>query len=121
MSKPRTILYKSKRLADGKSHPVMLSFYIGKDYVVSLGYSCTPEQWNAKGGRFNKKMENFEEKNAVLWQKEILADKVIQEMALSNKPFSFEQFKHNFTGKNKDITIHEFLDIRIQELTTEGC
>lgn len=121
MSKPRTILYKSKKLADGKSHPVMLSLYIGKDYVISLGYSCTPEQWNFKAGRFNKKMENFEEKNAVIWQKEIFADKLIQEQALSEKPFSIELFKEKFVGKNKSVTVHEFLDIRIKELTIESC
>lgn len=120
MSKPRTILYKSKRLADGKSHPVMLSLYIGKDYVVSLGYACTPEQWNVKTGRFNKKMENFEEKNIVLWQKEILADKIIQEMVLSDKPFSIELFKDRFTGKSKNITVHEFIETRLNELTAEG-
>jgi hypothetical protein len=121
MSKPRIILYKSKRLADGKSHPVMLSFYIGKDYVVSLGFACTPEQWNYKQGRFNKKMDNYEEKNAVLWQKEILADKVIQEIALSDKPFSFEAFKELFAGKKKGITVDEFLGVRIHELEVEGA
>jgi integrase len=119
MSKPRTILYKSKKLADGKSHPVMLSLYIGKDYVISLGYACTPEQWNQKAGRFNKKMENYEEKNSVLWQKEILADKLIQEQALSEKPFSIDLFKEKFTGKNKTITVDEFLATKINELTIE--
>jgi len=121
MSKPRTILYKSKKLADGKSHPVMLYLFIGRDYVISLGYSCTPEQWNTKQGRFNKKMENHEEKNSVLWQKEILADKIIQEMALREKPFSIDEFKEKFGGKNKTITIAEFLDIRIHELEVEGA
>jgi integrase/recombinase XerD len=120
MSKPRIILYKSKKLADGKTHPVMLYLFIGKDYVVSLGYSCTPEQWNAKQGRFNKKMENFEEKNNVLWQKEIIADKIIQELALSEKPFSIEEFKERFAGKKKTITIAEFLDVKIHELEVEG-
>jgi len=119
MSKPRTILYKSKKLADGKSHPVMLSLYIGKDYVVSLGYACTPEQWNAKTGRFNKKMENYEEKNAVLWQKEILADKLVQEQALSEKPFSIDLFRECFAGKKKTMTVDDFLETRINELTIE--
>lgn len=106
MSTLRCIMYKQKLLADGKSHPVLLTFYINKEYRLSLGYSCTPEKWNYKAGRFNKKMDNFQEKNAVLWQKEVLADKIIQEMALSEKPFSFEAFKEKFRGTNKAITVH---------------
>lgn len=119
MPTPAAVLYKGKTLSDG-THPVMLRMYMGKEMRVSLGYSASPDQWNYKTGRFNKKMPNHEAKNDVLRQKEILADKIIQEMALDGKPFSFEAFKEALTGKKKSITVPEFIDIRIKELEIEG-
>lgn len=119
MPTPATVLYKGKTLSDG-THPVMLRMYIGKELRVSLGYSATPDQWNYKTGRFSKKMPNYEAKNEVLRQKETLADKIMQEMALSGKPFSFETFKDAFSGKKKSMTVAAFIAIRIHELETEG-
>ncbi len=121
MSKPRIILYKSKTLADGQSHPVMLMFHIQNKYLYSLGYSARDEEWNFKAGRYKKNVTNFEEKNNVLWQKEMLAEKVIQELALKESAFSFEAFKELFSGIKKTLTVYEFNKQRIDELRIEGA
>ncbi len=117
----RTILYTSKTLSGGK-HPVMLRIYAqGKVHKISLDMNSTKNEWNAKLGRFNRFATNREEKNAVLRQKEVLADKVIQEMVLRNKPFSFDEFKDRFEGKKRNLTVHEFLAQVMEELLTKGA
>lgn len=117
----KTILYTSKTLSNGE-HPVMLRLYIqGKVHRLSLNLSASPLEWSAKLGRFNKKASNAEEKNSVLRQKEILAEKIIQEMVLKNKPFSFEEFKDRFQGKRQNLTVHEFVDQIMEELKTRGA
>lgn len=120
MSAPiKTILYTSKTLSSGE-HPVMLRLYIqGKTHKISLNVNAHKVEWNPKIGRFNKRTSNVEQKNSVLRQKEILAEKIIQEMILKNKPFSFEEFKERFYGKKKNFTFHEFADLIIEELTTK--
>lgn len=118
MSILKTVLFKSKTLKDG-SHPVMLRIYFSKEHYISLGYSCKSEQWNQRTGRFNKRMPNNEQKNSVLRQKEAKADKIIQTMALAEKPFSFDAFKIKFHNKKEIRTVHEFLEQRIKELREE--
>jgi integrase len=116
----KTVLYTSKLLSSGK-YPVILRIYAqGKVHKLSLDMSGSKNEWNAKLGRFNKFATNREEKNAVLRQKEVLADKVIQEIVLRNKPFSFDEFKDRFEGRKRNLTVHEFLDQLMHELLTKG-
>ena len=117
----KTVLYTSKTLTGGKS-PVMLRVYVQERvHKISLNLAASKNEWNAKLGRFNRFSTNWEEKNAVLRQKEVLAEKVIQEMVLRNKPFSFDEFKERFEGRKKTLTVHEFLDQFLIELLTRGA
>ncbi|MEM1327710.1 MAG: site-specific integrase [Bacteroidota bacterium] len=119
MSALKTVLLKNKTYKGG-SHPVMLRIYFGKQRYISLGIACQDNQWNAKAGKFNSKMPNHEQKNAILRQKEAKADKIIQEMLLKGKPFSFDVFKTKFLNKKEVRTVSEFLEKRLVELQDEG-
>ena len=46
----------------------------------------------------------------------MLAEKIIGEMALENKPFSWEEFNTRFGRNGETATVHEFLDEFIHEL-----
>ncbi|MEO0628182.1 MAG: site-specific integrase [Bacteroidota bacterium] len=115
MSTPRAILFRGKTLKDG-THPIMLRVYFGKAYRLSLGLSCRANEWNSKSGRLSKRVSNHEIKNALIRQKQVLAEKIIGEMALEDKPFSWDEFKNRFGRKGETATVHEFLDEYIHEL-----
>jgi len=118
MSTPKTVLYKGKTLKDG-THPVRLRLYFGKERYLSLGYSCKVNEWNAKTGRFHKRVPNAEQKNAFLRQQEARAEKIIQDIVLSGKPFSFEKFKTKFNNSNETPTILSFLEQIMGEMEKE--
>ena len=120
MSTLKAVLYKSKTLKDG-THPVRLRLYYKQESYISLGYSCLPSQWNLRRGRFNKRMPNYEEKNAYLRQVEAKAEKIIHEMLLANKPFCFATFKSRFLGDDKSLSVVEFIELRMEELEAEGA
>lgn len=94
----------------------MLRVYFGKAYRLSLGLSCRANEWNTKSGRISKRVSNHEIKNALIRQKQVLAEKIIGEMALEDKPFSWEEFKTRFGRNGETVTVHEFLDEFIHEL-----
>lgn len=119
MSNLKTVLFTSKTLKDN-THPVLLRIYFNKQRYLSMGISCFPNQWNSKKGQFNSKMPNYQQKNAILRQKQAKADKIIQEMLLKGKPFSYEVFKTKFLNTKEIRTVDEFLEKRIEELKDEG-
>ena len=100
MSALKLVLYKSKTLQD-KSHPVRLRIYFGRERYISLGISARPSEWNSRKGVFNKTAPNYEEKNAMLRKRYNDADKILNDMLATDKPFSYEDFKQQFLGKKK--------------------
>ena len=109
MSTPKAVLYKCKTLKDG-THPVRISVYYGKQRYVSIGVSCKKDQWNSRTGRLNSKMPNRELLNDFIRQKEVLAETIMKQMIMENRPFSFDRFKQRFLRENSKMSYFEFLE-----------
>lgn len=119
MSRPKIVLYKAKTLKDG-THPVRLRLYFGKARYISLGYSCKENCWNAKANRFNKHTPKHREKNASLRKQELRAEKILSEMAATEKPFSFQEFKRRFNQDDHNPTVIEFIEKLMAEMQQNG-
>lgn len=115
MSSIKTILYTQKTLKN-QQHPVMLYIYEDKVYRISLGYSCTPKEWDETQGRFKKNVENHKIKNLNLRKFELKANEITDEFVRKGQRFDFETFKNEFLGiKKKDQTFYEFFQEMIEE------
>lgn len=119
MSALKTVLYKNKTLQDG-SHPVRLRVYFGKERYISLGLSARPSEWNAKKCVFNKKATNYEEKNARLRKRFNDAEKILNDLLATNKPFSFTEFKSRFLNQKKTKFVLPFIQEIMVELEAKG-
>lgn len=120
MSSIKTILYVHKTLKSGEN-PVMLYFYDEKPYRLSLGYSCTPKEWDEKQGRFKKNVDNYKTKNLNLRKFELKASEIIDDFVRQGRRFDFEEFKNSFHGiKKVEKTFYEFFDDMIQEKQSLG-
>ncbi|MEZ4684920.1 MAG: site-specific integrase [Bacteroidia bacterium] len=119
MSRPKIVLYKAKTLKDG-THPVRLRLYFGKARYISLGYSCKENCWNTKANRFNKHTPNHREKNASLRKQELRAERILSEMAATEKPFSFQEFKRRFNHDDYNPTVIEFIEKLMAEMQQNG-
>jgi site-specific recombinase XerD len=69
MATVKTILYKSKKLSNGE-HPVMLRITNGKKRkFISLGFSCSIQDWDSKESLPRKKHPHFFEIQALIQRK----------------------------------------------------
>ena len=98
----KIILFKGKQLKDGK-RPIMLQVKkADNDYKrISLGMSAKECEWNQTDARFRgTKHQSF---NRDLADYEALAGSIVEkmfaEMRKERKPFSFNEFKDRFLGK----------------------
>jgi len=103
--KSKIILFKGKKLKDGR-FPIMLQLKIGKQYKrLSLGMSATEREWNATDQRYkNKKKYKTHNWDLLDYQEdanEILSD-MYREMRQSRKEFSFYAFKQRFCKKEDE-------------------
>lgn len=126
MSSIKTILYTQKTLKNGEN-PVMLYVYDDKPYRVSLGYSCTPKQWNKEEGRFRKNMDNFKTKNLNLRKLELKANDILDDFVREGKRFDVDLFKDLFFEREKERerkkeekTFYEFFNDMINEKQVLG-
>ncbi len=118
MSALKIVLYRNKALSNGE-HPIRLRVYFGKERYISLGMSAKPSEWNERVGRFNAKAANYETKNALLRKYLSRAEEVLNNIISNNKPFSIHEFKTKFQGSDQQMSVKEFLNVRIKELITE--
>ena len=120
MSSIKTILYTQKTLKN-QQHPVMLYVYDDKIYRISLGYSCTPKEWDKEQGRFRKNVENYKTKNLNLRKFELKAGEIIDDFVRNGERFNIETFKNAFYGKEKiERTFYEFFEDMIKEKQSLG-
>lgn len=120
MSSIKTILYVHKTLKNNQ-HPVMLYVYEDKPYRISLGYSCTPKEWDEAQGRFRKNVENHKVKNLNLRKFELKASEIMDNFVREGKRFDLEEFKNKFHGiKVTERTFYEFFADMIQEKKSLG-
>lgn len=120
MATIKTILYKGKTAKNGM-HPVILQIiHNRKTSRISLGYKALPQQWDDKGCKFKRNVENYQIKNRVLRQHEIKAERIIDDIALSGKAFTPKLFKDEFKSDNKTKSVFDTLTEIIVDLQTQG-
>lgn len=120
MSTVKTILYTHKTLKN-QQHPVMLYLYEDKPYRISLGYSCSPREWDDAQGRFRKNVENYKVKNLNLRKYELKASEITDDFVRQGKRFEFDEFKRRFLGiKVVEKTFYEFFETMIAEKQSLG-
>src|SRR5690606_35788951 len=107
----KILLYKHKTLTDG-THPVVMQvIHKSKRKVISTGFYAVEKDWNDTKGQFKRTIENAETRNMAIRRLELLSQKIVDEFILSGKPFSLEEFKRKFTGKQStDFDFIEFVD-----------
>lgn len=94
----------------------MLYIYEDKVYRISLGYSCTPKEWDDKQGRFKRNVENYKTKNLNLRKFELKASEIIDNFVRQGKRFNYEIFKNEFLGiERQEKTFYEFFEDMIKE------
>ncbi len=120
MSTIKTILYVQKTLKN-QQHPVMLYLYEDKVYRISLGYSCTPKEWDETQGRFRKNVDNYKVKNLNLRKFELKASEICDNFVREGKRFDFVDFKNKFFGvRTAEKTFYEFFEDMIKEKKSLG-
>ncbi|PZX20004.1 site-specific recombinase XerD [Breznakibacter xylanolyticus] len=116
MAKFKIILYKWKQYNDGKYPIIIQLIHNRKRKVITLGYTATPEEWIEELGRFSKSVKNYKVLNQALESTELKAERIINEIKIENKLFSFELFQSRFSNDGKTISVFPFYEEIIGEL-----
>lgn len=116
----KILQYKQKVLKDG-THPIVLQVvHKSKPFKISLGFSCTLNQWDYDKGRFKKSLTGHTRKNRLLRDTESKADEILDKIQQLKKPFTPELFRQLFTGTNSNISVFDFFNQRIADLAKKG-
>lgn len=118
MASIKIILKKGKKYKDGK-HPIVLRILHQQiQKIASLGLKASIEEWNEDLSRFTSKVKDYKTKNQLLEHFESRSEYILNSFKKENKPFSFELFTDRFWGKDKDISLFAFYEVKIEELNT---
>jgi len=119
MATVNLILYKSKKLKDEK-HPVVLRITKNrKRKYITLGYACTPDQWDEEREEFNKTFPKYKQRNRVLTKELFRAEDILDEFLDDGKDFSLEEFRAKYVGV-KPVDVFEYFDEVLESLRKEG-
>lgn len=115
------MLYKHKTLKD-ETHPVLLQIvHNEKPKRYTIAKPCMLNQWDKDRSCYNLKMPNFRNLNMLLTKEKSKVDKIVTELAKSDKPFTFEVFDRLYKGTTKPKNLYEFIeDTLILELEEKG-
>ena len=120
MATVKIILYKQKKMKDGR-HPIMLQItHNSKASRISLKYKCLPKEWDKDKCRFKKNMENHRDKNTVLRGIESKAEKTIDIIEKEGLVFTTTLFKGLFLDVKQEITVYKFFEIILEELKVKS-
>ena len=101
MASIKILLFKGKKLNNGE-HPILLRITKNrKSKYISLGYNCTPKQWNDRNQSFKRNYPNYEKRNQVLAEVKSKAYKVLDAFRSNENEFSLNQFVEKFKGISK--------------------
>ncbi len=108
----KVILYKSKKLKEGK-HPIVLRVtYQRIRKYFTLGIEAKPNEWNTEKGELRGRREE----NILIQNFEAKACNIIIDMERMGAPFSFDAFKRKFFTKSSAISVFTYFDRVIKEL-----
>jgi len=112
----RISLYKQKKLRDG-THPILLVVTKNrKRKRISLGISCTPEDWNNKHKMIKSNVPNFQNKNRIISKARHRADSILFQFQDIGKDFSLAEFEEKYKGSSTTTEVFSYFDERIAEL-----
>ena len=116
MASVKLILYKQKTLKDGR-HPIMLRIIENRKATrISIGYNASIEEWNEPRCCFTRKANDYKNRNTILKELEIKAEKVLNQIRLEKLDYTPTLFKDLFIGIKKEITVFEFFETLIDEM-----
>ena len=119
MATVNLILYKSKKLKNGK-HPIVLRITKNrKRKYVSLGYACTPDQWDEDREEFTTDFPKHKQRNRVLTKELFRAEDILDEFLDDGKDFTLEDFRAKYVGV-KPADVFEYFDEVLESLREEG-
>lgn len=114
-------LRKNKTNKEGK-HPIIFTIFQGnKSKIITLPYSCSPNQWDKANKRFRKNHPKHKAINEHLIKLDIRLQNSIYELEALDSYFDLQDVVRVFKdessrNKVKLITVKEFFTQRIKEL-----
>lgn len=121
MATVKVILFKSKELSNGE-HPVMLRLTNGKERkYISLGFSCSLQDWDAKESLPKKRHPHFFEIQAITQKKKQELTTELFRLKLDEKQVDLS----NLTGRLKNggrgkVTLLDYFEEAYVKLRNKG-
>jgi len=92
-----------------------------KSKLITLGLSCTVNEWDSNKNRFKKNHENAKQRNMSLLKLEQKANKIIDDFRDQDFDYTLAQFESRFRGNSSDgQTVLEFWEEKISDLIKAG-
>ena len=116
MIKVEPLLYTSKTLSNGE-HPIMIRFtHKGKRKYVSLGISCSANQWNKKDKSPTRKHPLYKEIQILISEKVNEYRKDIYSMEAAKELTDLKSLSMQISSPKSRIMLSEYIDELVQEL-----
>ena len=116
MIKVEPLLYTSKTLSNGE-HPIMIRFtHKGKRKYVSLGISCSVNQWNKKDKSPTRKHPLYKEIQILISEKVNEYRKDVYSMEAAKELTDLKSISMQISSPKSRILLSDYIDELVQEL-----
>ncbi|HOW25116.1 MAG TPA: site-specific integrase [Bacteroidales bacterium] len=115
MSKIKPVLFKSKKLTDGK-HPVMLRITHHKIGYVAIGCACHPHDWDNEHSCLKSSFPNSKRWNNRIRSDYTKAENYILEMEARERTFTVEDVANHLKKGYEDVSFMDFTQREIDRL-----
>jgi len=93
----------------------------GKSKIVSLPWKCELKEWDESKCRFTRRVSDYISRNKALLELEQRAIHIISEAVADRYDLTLDEFTEKFKGRKvRTITIKNFFEEKIQDLTIKG-
>ena len=116
MIKVEPLLYTSKTLSNGE-HPIMIRFtHKGKRKYVSLGISCSANQWNKKDKSPTRKHPLYKEIQILISEKVNEYRRDVYSMEAAKELTDLKSISMQISSPKSRILLSDYIDELVQEL-----
>ena len=116
MIKVEPLLYTSKTLSNGE-HPIMIRFtHKGKRKYVSLGISCSANQWNKKDKSPTRKHPLYKEIQILISEKVNEYRREVYSMEAAKELTDLKSLSMQISSPKSRIILSDYIDELVQEL-----
>ncbi|WP_418508931.1 tyrosine-type recombinase/integrase [Corallibacter sp.] len=117
-----SVLRRKKALKNGQYPIIIKAIKDRKIKIISLGFTCSDNEWNEKRSEFKKNHENYIQRNALLNQYKSKASKIIDDFKSEGIDFTLNQFEERFRGDHKrnNASVFDFFDYKVDQLNEAG-